>query len=97
MDLVIADEDHAKQGYLITPLLDMRCVGVKGFWSAVRRLTEADLGQRSNEEWRKKLTRLRQSSRIVGVRQTWSKPCEHPSWLSPADQGTSLPAGDFVR
>jgi hypothetical protein len=42
MDLVICQKVHAKSGHLITPLLDVRCVGVEGFWSAVRRLTESD-------------------------------------------------------
>ena len=43
MELVISEKMHGKPGYLIAPLLDMRCVGVKGFWSAVRQLTESDL------------------------------------------------------
>jgi hypothetical protein len=54
MELVISEKRHAKPGYLIAPLLDMRCVGVKGFWSAVERLTESDLGQHCNQEWRKR-------------------------------------------
>ena len=85
MDLVISQKDHAKSGYLITPLLDMRCVGVKGFWSAVRRLTESDLGERCNEEWRRRLVKLRRALRIVGVQRTWSKPCEPPPWLLSAE------------
>lgn len=83
MELVISEKRHAKPGYLIAPLLDMRCIGVKGFWSAVRRLTESDLGQRCNQEWRKRIARLSQASRIVGdQRYSWSKPCEPPVWLS---------------
>ena len=31
MDLVIAEKRHVKPGYLIALLLDMRCVGVRGF------------------------------------------------------------------
>ena len=83
MELVISEKRHAKPGYLIAPMLDMRCVGVKGFWSAVRRLLESDLGERCNQEWRKRLARLSEASRIVGVRRlAWSKPCEPPDWLS---------------
>jgi hypothetical protein len=83
MDLVISEKRHAKPGYSIAPLLDMRCVGVKGFWSAVRQLTESDLGQRCNQEWRRRIARLGQVSRIVGdQRYAWSKPCEPPVWLS---------------
>ncbi len=78
MEWVISEKNHAKPGYLITPLLDVRCVGLKGFWSAAQRLTESDLGQRCNAEWRRRLLRLRKCSRIVGVQRTWSKPCEPP-------------------
>ncbi len=82
MNLLISEKTHAKPGYLITPLLDVRCVGVKGFWSTVSRLTESDLGERCNQEWRKRLARLRQASRIVGGRPlSWSKTCEPPPWL----------------
>jgi hypothetical protein len=81
MDLAIPERDHPKPGYLITPLLDFRCVGLKGFWSVVSRLSESNLGEKCNEEWRKRLTRLRQASRIVGVHRTWSKPCSLPPWL----------------
>ena len=82
MELVISEKMHGKPGYLIAPLLDMRCVGVKGFWSAVRQLTESDLGQRCNQEWRRRIARLSQASRIVGdQRNSWSKPCEPPGWL----------------
>lgn len=95
MDLVISERTHAQAGYLITPLLDIRNIGVKGFWTAVGRLTEADLGEKCNREWRRKLARLRQASRIVGLRRTWSKPCELPAWLSrlePAEAGAKTAA-----
>ncbi len=82
MEWVISEKNHAKPGYLITPLLDVRCVGIKGFWSAVKRLTESDLGQKCNAEWRRRLVRLRKCSRIVGAQRTWSKPCEPPPWLT---------------
>ena len=88
MELVISEKRHEKPGYLIAPLLDMRCVGVKGFWSAVRRLTESDLGELCNREWRNRLGRLSHSSRIVGDwRGAWSKPCEPPAWLSRLEAG----------
>lgn len=88
MELVISEKRHAKPGYLIAPLLDMRCVGVKGFWSAVKRLTESDLGERCNREWRKRIVRLSQASRIVGDRRgAWSKPCDAPAWLSGVEAG----------
>ena len=82
MDLAIPERDHPKPGYLITPLLDCRCVGVEGFWSVVSGLTESNLGEKCNQEWRKRLARLRQALRIVGMQRTWSKPCVVPPWLS---------------
>jgi len=82
MDLAVSPKEHPKPGYLITPLLDFRCVGLRGFWSAVRQLTESDLGERCNEEWRKRLIRLRHALRIVGGgRCSWSTRCEPPPWL----------------
>ena len=50
----------------ITPLLDVRKVKLHTFWSTVKRLTEADLGRECNLEWKRRLTRLNQASRIVG-------------------------------
>jgi hypothetical protein len=82
MDLAIPEKDHPKQGYLITPLLDMCCIRVEGFLSVVRRLTESDLGEKCNEEWRKRLARLRRCSRVVGAQQTWSQPFDAPSGLA---------------
>ena len=82
MDLTISPENHSKPGFLITPILDLRCVGVEGFWSMVSRFTQSDLGERCNEEWRKRLERLKVASRIVGGGQySWSKPAEPPSWV----------------
>ena len=81
MDLAIPEKDHPKLGYLITGLLDVRCIQMEGFLSVVSRLTEADLGEKCNEEWRKRLARLRRCSRVVGVLRTWSLPFDAPSWL----------------
>jgi DNA-binding transcriptional MerR regulator len=50
MDLAISEEIHRKPGYLITHLLDICCIGMEGFWSVVRGLTESDLGERCNKE-----------------------------------------------
>jgi hypothetical protein len=91
MDVTISEQDHPKPGYLITPLLDFRVVGLKGFWSMVRQLTESDLGDRCNEEWRKRLGRLKQASRIVaGGRYSWSKPIKLPPWLLNPDITTGV-------
>jgi hypothetical protein len=91
MDLTISEQTHPKPGYLITAILRVRCVGIDGFWSLVRRLAESDLGEQCTLEWRKRLVRLMQSSRIVDGMGGWSKPCELPDWLS-KESITTTPA-----
>ncbi len=91
MDLAISEEKHSKPGYVITHLLNICCIGLEGFWSVVRGLTESDLGERCNGEWSRRMARLRRSSRISGVHQTWSKPCEPPFWLTGPRTTTPLP------
>jgi hypothetical protein len=81
MELAISDKQHPKPGCLLTPLLEVRCVGVKGFWSLVGRLTQVDIGETCNREWRRRSTRLQECSRIAGRETYWSKPCEMPTWV----------------
>ena len=82
MELVISDKPHAKPGFLLTPLVDFRNVRLNSFWATVKRLAELDLGDRCNQEWRRRLELLRQASRLHGGnRYSWSKACEHPEWL----------------
>lgn len=91
MDLVIPLTSHPKPGYLYAPMLNFRCAGVKGFWSVVSRLTESDLGESCNQEWRKRLARLSGCTRIVGGHGSLSKPCELPPGLRPFVAETSRP------
>jgi hypothetical protein len=82
IDLVLPDQSHPKGGYLITHMLSLRNVRIQTFWLTVKRLTESDLGMRCNLEWRRRLERLIQASRIVGDGPySWSIPIEHPDWL----------------
>lgn len=82
MDLVISDKPHPKSEFLLTPLVDFRNARLKTFWATVKRLTELDLGDRCNQEWRRRLERLKQAQRIHGgQRYSWSKACEPPDWL----------------
>ncbi len=84
MDLAVSEKRDARKGYVITPLLDFRCVGVKGFRSVVDQLTNLDLGESCNGEWRKRLERLKRGWRIKGVRShSWSKPFKpRPEWTT---------------
>ena len=83
MDLTIPAENPVKSGFQIAPILAVRCVGLEGFWSMVMRLTECDVGERCNSEWRGRLIRLGRCSRIYGGRRWWSKPCVPPESLLP--------------
>jgi len=74
MDMAIVEETDPKPGYLVTQLLDLRCVGIKGFWSVVNRLTALDLGARCNAEWSRRRIKLKGCWRVYGVRHGWSKP-----------------------
>jgi len=81
MELAISDKQHLKPGFLLSPILRVQCVGLEGFWSLVGRLTQADLGERGNREWRRRLTRLQASSRVAGWEMYSSKPSEMPTWV----------------
>ena len=78
MDLTILPEAEPRPGYLVSSLLDLRNIGVTGFWSVVDRLSALDLGERCNAEWNRRLIKLKGTWRMQGVRMTWSKPCLHP-------------------
>ena len=45
---------------MVPPLLRVCGIGKKGFWSVVNGLTDMDMGNRCNEEWRKKLLMVKQ-------------------------------------
>jgi hypothetical protein len=75
MDLAVSDAPDPRAGYMVAPLLDLCCVGQKGFWSMVNRFTELDLGTAGSRYWQQKLVILRRSWRVKGARRySWSKP-----------------------
>jgi len=51
----------------LTPLLKIRGVGKKGFWSVVTQITALDFGDRSNQEWGQKLAKLKLAWKITGA------------------------------
>ena len=51
----------------LTPLLKIRGVGKKGFWSVVIQITALDLGDRSNQQWGQKLAKLKLAWKITGA------------------------------
>jgi hypothetical protein len=50
--------------FMMSPLLRVHGVGKKGFWSVVNGLTGMDLGNRCNQEWQKRLVKVKQESEI---------------------------------
>lgn len=76
-EFLVSDESTKKPGVVITPFLGFRNGGEIGFWEAVRRITELDLGESANAIWRLKFKRLEQANRIKGPeRYAWSKPVQ---------------------
>ena len=77
MELIISEIPDGRPGFLITPLLSIRSVGEKGFWNMVCALAETDLGRRCNQEWSRRLEKLKRASRIHGTAAaSWTKSCE---------------------
>ncbi|MBN1857745.1 hypothetical protein JW848_00905 [Candidatus Bipolaricaulota bacterium] len=75
MDQVISGLDDKRPSYLVTPLLDLRCIGKIGFFSVVDQLSNLSLGKNCDKEWKKKILILRRCSRLVGTRPgSWSEP-----------------------
>jgi len=56
-----------KWGFRSPPLLKVYGIGRKGFWSVVNGLTNLDMGNQCNEEWRTKLVKVKQRWGITGA------------------------------
>jgi hypothetical protein len=65
MDMAIP-ESLARAPEAGPPLLKVEGVGKKGYWSVVNRLTNLDLGDRFEQEWRERLAVLVRAWRICG-------------------------------
>ena len=71
----ISGLDEKRPGYLLTPLLDLKCVGKIGFFSVVNQLSNLSLGKNCDKEWKKRIVILRRCSRLIGAQpRSWSKP-----------------------
>jgi hypothetical protein len=60
---------HPVEGldFIVPPLLRVRGIGNRGFWSVANGLTDIDMGSRCNDEWQKRLVKVKQESRISGA------------------------------
>lgn len=61
MDLIFPEMADATGSFVMPPLLGVSGIGKKGFWSVVNGLTQMDLGSRCNEEWRKRLVKVKRN------------------------------------
>jgi len=53
--------------FIMSPLLRVRGVGKKGFWSVVNALTDMDMGDRCNQEWQRRLAKVQQERQNTGA------------------------------
>ncbi len=74
-ELVISSEKDPRPGYLISKLLDCRCVGKKTFFNVVNFMTRLDFGKQCNLVWKSKYTQLLNAHRVKGSDEyNWSFP-----------------------
>ena len=74
-DWIISDDDDPRPGYMISPMLDRRSVGMKSFWKAVAALNAANFQSNIIEIWKLKHEKMLRSLRVKGSeRYKWSKP-----------------------
>jgi hypothetical protein len=74
-ELVICSEIDPRPGYLITKMLDFRCVGIKTFLKVVNSFSEFDFGQQCNLAWENKYTMFQNAHRVRGSgKHSWSSP-----------------------
>jgi hypothetical protein len=60
--------------FMVPPLLRVRGIGSRGFWSVANGLTDMDLGSQCNDEWQERLVKVKQESGISGPRPYASAP-----------------------
>ena len=53
--------------FMMSPLYRVRGIGKKGFWSVVNGSTGMDLGRQCNQEWQRRLVKVKQEHRITGA------------------------------
>lgn len=74
-EVVISSEKDPRAGYLITKLLDFRCVGIKTFLKVVKSFSEIDFGKQCNLIWENKCKMFLNAHRVRGSRKhSWSSP-----------------------
>ena len=101
-DWVISDDDDPRPGDLISPMLDYRNIGMKGFRETVAILNAAAFQPNIKEIWELKHQKMLRSLRVIGFStHAWSKPlnwagsfysCTRIEMLKKKEQADSSPA-----
>ncbi len=74
-EVVISSEKDPRLGYLISKMLDIRCVGKKTFLKVVSSMAGLDFGKQCNLVWKNKYTKFFNAHRVKGSRKhSWSFP-----------------------
>lgn len=74
-ELVISSEKDPRPGYLISKMLDARCVGKKTFLGVMGSMAELDFGKQCNLVWKSKYANFLNAHRVKGSCQYgWSFP-----------------------
>jgi len=74
-ELVISSEKDPRPGYLISKILEVRCIGKETFLKVVNSLAEIDFGEKTNLVWKQKYTQFLNAHRVKGSRKhSWSVP-----------------------
>jgi len=74
-ELVISSERDPRAGYLISRMLDVRCVGKTAFLRVVRYMAGLDFGKQCNLAWKIKYSHFLNASRAKGSNvYCWSFP-----------------------
>ena len=74
-DLVISNETDPREGYLISPLLELRYIRKSGFLGTVNSISKIRFGNRCNGAWELKYSRFLNAHRVKGeLIHSWSFP-----------------------
>lgn len=73
-ELVISCERDSRPGYLISGMLDVRCIGITTFLKVVKSMEKINFGDKCNLIWKEKYNQFVVSKRVRGRFYSWSKP-----------------------
>ena len=77
-DFVISCDEVPSSGIIISKMLNVRCIGIKTFHTAVRHMATLNFGKKCNRVWKEKYKLFQNARRVKGSRTTgWTAPITH--------------------